>query len=160
MNDKSNKIRIFLLGILIVSIIVGFALTVKKYVPLLVATGSMEPKIPQGSLIFIKKGQRIELGNVITYKTPTGSLVTHRVVETENISWEKVYRTKGDANEFTDNFLVGSDDIEGKVVLVLPYFGYVLKYLVSPLSMFFFFYVPIGWAIGSTIKKFVNPITP
>ncbi len=129
-----------------------------EYSPLLVTTGSMEPKIPQGSLVLVGTETTARKGEVITYKTEKGSLVTHRVVEIEKVGWENFYKTKGDANEFLDNMLVSSHDIKGKVVFVLPYLGYVIKFLISPLSLLFFFYIPIGYAFGGVIKKFVNQI--
>ena len=68
-----------------------------------VLTGSMEPEIPAGSLVVVKKTDVSELspGDVIAFhRTQDGIVVTHRLQEIDEE--QKVLITKGDANEQED----------------------------------------------------------
>ena len=52
--------------------------------PYVVLSGSMEPKVPTGSLCFINehvKYESIKTGDVIAFKMSDGTLVTHRAVD-------------------------------------------------------------------------------
>ena len=64
-----------------------------------VVSGSMEPSIPVGSLLYIRQAepQDMEAGDVIAYYGGTGSgaVITHRVVENRVVMGELI--TKGDA---------------------------------------------------------------
>lgn len=86
-----------------------------------VLSGSMEPTIPAGSLVFIADTGHYEPGDVITY-TNDGTVVTHRVVsETAD-----GLRTKGDANGDTDPYTVARTNVRGEVVLSVARYGGVL----------------------------------
>ena len=65
-----------LAGILIIPKVMG-------YEEMAVLTGSMEPKYPVGSLIFVKEEnlEKLQVGDVITYRLSGDTVVTHRVVE-------------------------------------------------------------------------------
>lgn len=150
------------------------------YRPLLVVSDSMKPSIARDSVVIARKfkiskdrgilskflgnilkdykTEYLRKGDIIVYKTPKGSLVTHRIVEIQDLGNDHLFQTKGDANDFYDSILLSSADIEGKVILVLPYIGVILKFLLSPLILLFFFYIPTGWIVGKTAQKFVNQI--
>jgi signal peptidase len=68
-----------------------------------IMTGSMEPTIPVGSIVTIKKvnPEYVKVGDIITFKAGE-STVMHRVIDkiVENGSY--YFRTKGDANEVPD----------------------------------------------------------
>ncbi|HDQ88596.1 MAG TPA: signal peptidase I [candidate division WWE3 bacterium] len=146
-----------ILYIILISLVaLGLWMFFARFTPLLVTSGSMEPRIPKGSLILIEKTTSAKKGEVITFRVDSGSLITHRVIEIEKLGWDKLYYTKGDANDSPDGIALSSTDIVGKVVFTLPYIGYVLKFAVSPLFLLFLFYIPIGYTFGSLIKKFVN----
>jgi signal peptidase len=151
-----NNNYLFVLSIIL--LLFGGWYLFSKYTPLLVTTGSMSPRIPKGTVVFIQEIKSAKVGEVITYKLPNQTLVTHRVISMEKLGWEPVYQTKGDANEFPDDIVVGPDETVGKVIFTLPYLGYALQLMISPLFLLFFFYLPIGYAFGSYTKKFVNQI--
>lgn len=68
-----------------------------------VESGSMYPKYPKDSLVFVKETepQEIQTGDVIIYVLNSGgTLVTHRVIGVD--SQNKTFTTKGDANEKQD----------------------------------------------------------
>jgi signal peptidase I len=92
-----------------------------------VASGSMEPAIPTGSVIYVKAvdWETIKPGDVVTYRMAAGNVkVTHRVEEKEEA--DRQLRTKGDANQQKDSWVVPFQDVEGKVVFVIPAFGRLL----------------------------------
>ncbi len=82
------------------------------YSCLKVVTGSMEPEIKAGENIVIKKCNKYEVGDIITYIEKNGCLVTHRIID---IYGEEFY-TKGDANNAQDLEPVTIDQICGKVI--------------------------------------------
>lgn len=98
-----------------------------KYKPLVVLTGSMEPKFKTGSIIYYKSvpTNEIKVGDVITFKLGD-SLVSHRVY---SIS-DGLYETKGDANNAVDATRIKASDIVGKDAnFCIPYIGYFVKYI-------------------------------
>ena len=76
-----------------------------------VISGSMEPEIPVGSMIFVESTtpQDIAEGDIIAFYR-NGSVVCHRV--TENYVGSGEIRTKGDANQ-SEDFYTGNPEIDG-----------------------------------------------
>ena len=90
-----------------------------------VVTGSMEPAVPTGSLVFVSRTDASKLvpGDIIAYKSGSGSEtpIVHRVVENDVEAKELI--TKGDANSSEDIFPVGYDQVVGKVIFHVPLIG-------------------------------------
>lgn len=87
-----------------------------------VVSGSMEPQIPTGSMIYVKDCDPANLkeGDVIAFDLGN-SVVTHRV--TENDPSLEELTTKGDANPLEDMRKVSYEDVIGVYTLHLPYMG-------------------------------------
>ena len=102
---------------------------------LAVLSGSMEPKIPVGSIVIIYDVEPDELqtGDVITYNLGGGTLVTHRVVEVDVDNQSII--TKGDANEVEDGAPVSFSQVVGKMKMHVPYLGYISIYIQTPLGI-------------------------
>lgn len=102
--------------------------------PVVVLSGSMEPTYHVGSIIYYKAASfdRIENGDPITFRAgEDGSLVTHRVVEKQEISQEFI--TKGDANNTADPNPVPYSHVVGKAAAVsIPLAGYFVTYGKKP----------------------------
>lgn len=96
-----------------------------------VDSGSMSPTIPVGSLIIVKETSPvgIKIKDIITYKGPDKTLVTHRVMEISKDGGSFI--TRGDANKSDDPFPIKGDKVVGRVILNIHYLGYVLKILKS-----------------------------
>ena len=116
--------------ILILTIVACLGLTVPRFAGIdqyVVISGSMEPAIPTGSMVYSAQTEPslLEEGDVIVfYSTVIGSTpVTHRVVENHISDGEII--TKGDANEQNDLSPVQYSNIIGKVVLHIPMLGYI-----------------------------------
>lgn len=91
-----------------------------------VLSGSMEPELPVGALIWIHKHDVYSPGDVVTFEE-NGTLVTHRLVSVD----EDTAITKGDANN-TEDAPIDVRQICGKVSAVWPGVGRALLFLKSP----------------------------
>lgn len=101
-----------------------------------VLSGSMEPAIQTGSIIYVKEidAEEIIPGDVITFYLTDEITATHRVVEVikdDSNSSDIYFKTKGDANQIADKELVNGKDVIGKVFFTIPYLGYVSQFLQS-----------------------------
>ena len=93
-----------------------------------VTSGSMEPTLPVGSVIYVKpvEPETVQSGYIIAYDVD-GVVVTHRVVENRIVEGEFV--TKGDANEMEDFSNTRYGDLIGVVKYHFPYLGnYLMIY--------------------------------
>lgn len=127
-----------------------------------VLSGSMEPSIMTGSVIYTLKNLGYNNNDVITYKSNTGQTVTHRIVAIEN-NGEVVYRTRGDANSAVDSSPVTSEMIIGKTYFVIPFIGKVGAVLKDPKGLFMVVFLPAVlvifyelWMIKKEIEKGVE----
>ena len=84
------------------------------YKPFIVLSGSMEPSIMTGDMVFVKETDpdSLKVGDVIAYKSGS-AVVTHRIVEVKPENGETRYVTQGDANNAADQSLVKPADVEG-----------------------------------------------
>lgn len=105
------------------------------YQTLAVLSGSMEPGIPVGSIVYAGKtdAEELEVGDVITYRLSGSTLVTHRIVEVDEVNEQFI--TKGDANDVNDGNPVTYEQVVGKVNFHLPLLGYVCIYFRTPLGI-------------------------
>ena len=84
------------------------------YKPFIVLSGSMEPSIMTGDMVFVKETDpdSLKVGDVIAYKSGS-AVVTHRLVEVKSEHGETRYVTQGDANNAADQGMVKPADVEG-----------------------------------------------
>lgn len=90
-----------------------------------VETGSMEPTLTVGSVIICKKAKypgRLEAGEVVTFHTLSGAVVTHRIIEvTADENGNTAYRTKGDNPiNSPDRELLSPDRVIGVFAAKIP----------------------------------------
>lgn len=106
-----------------------------------VATGSMEPTVPTGSVIVSRPVDPadVRVGDVIVFRSPTGAtvsggadgvfeatesmLITHRVVAVEGSGDDLAFRTKGDGNEERDPWQVTPSMLQARYVAHVPGVG-------------------------------------
>lgn len=91
-----------------------------------VVSGSMEPELPVGALVWIHKQDVYSPGDVVTYEE-NGSLVTHRLISVQG----DTAITKGDANN-TEDSPIAVTQICGKVAAVWYGAGNIMLFLRSP----------------------------
>lgn len=87
-----------------------------------VISGSMEPAIPTGSLVYIKEEapELLTEGDVVAFygARDSASIITHRVVENRVVMGELI--TKGDANQTNDMNPIPYANVIGKVKYSIP----------------------------------------
>lgn len=124
-----------------------------------VLTQSMEPAMPVGSAIYVRRcdPQALEQGEIITFRLSeaTGLVETHRVVE--NDTQAKQLITKGDANALPDVNPVSYERVVGKVVICIPVLGTVSEMLHSgpgvTACVAIFALAIILWTLADKTKK-------
>ena len=118
----------------------------------IVQSGSMEPAIKTGSLVFSIPQNNYRVGEVVTFSlSPTGkNLVTHRI---KSISGEEEITTKGDANEDADSQTVKSGSIVGKTAFTVPYLGYIANFAKNPKGFILLVIVPATIVIYEEMKN-------
>lgn len=98
-----------------------------------VLSGSMEPAIPVGSLLYVKDvlPEDVEEEDIIAFYSSLedGGIITHRVTENHVVSG--TFDTKGDANDGEDPTPVPYDNYIGLVVGKLPYMGKLLTVMTT-----------------------------
>ena len=90
-----------------------------------VVSGSMEPAIPIGSIIYVKEIDPVDVkkGDVIVFNSGD-SVVMHRVKENDVING--TFTTKGDANDGEDLSKVDYENMVGIVARHIPTMGQLL----------------------------------
>ena len=114
--------------LLLILVLVCIPLTVPRFFGVRiysVISGSMEPAIPTGSLLYITEAQPEEIKEeeVIAFYgvKDAASIITHRVIENRVVMGEFI--TKGDANQTQDMNPVPYDNFIGKVACTIPKAG-------------------------------------
>lgn len=127
-----------------------------------VATGSMTPAIPQGSLVLIHKVpyDQMHPGDVITYKNPHDPLqtITHRVVAAKSVANLPGFVTRGDANNADDTPIVAGS-VAGKVVWHAPKLGGLLLKLKQPIWLILLVIMPGLIIIIDELRRLVRVLS-
>lgn len=101
-----------------------------------VVSGSMEPAIPTGSLVYVQEAapEDMEKDDVIAFygAKDSNAIITHRVVENKVVMGEFI--TKGDANKTEDMNPVPYSNFIGKVVYSIPVLGSIAEALTSTMG--------------------------
>jgi signal peptidase len=97
-----------------------------------VASGSMTPSILKGDVVVIekldKKFEDLKVGQVIAYKKDK-IIVVHRLYNIVKVDGEYFFYTKGDNNDFVDNYKITEDMVIGEVNVRIPFIGYPTVWL-------------------------------
>lgn len=122
----------------------------------IVKSGSMEPAIKTGGVIFVRSAPTYKVGDVITFGADTKTQIptTHRIVSVEKDS----FITKGDANDVADPSPISTDLVKGKVVFSLPYLGFILDFAKKPLGFILLVAIPATILIFDELYKILKEI--
>ncbi len=117
-----------------------------------VVSGSMEPEIPVGSVVYVKPVEPAEIQpeDVIAFQQDE-SVITHRVVRNRQVEGDFI--TKGDANEKEDLEPVPYMALIGRVALHLPVLGNLMAVYTSFLGKL---YVLIFAACGAMLNMLAS----
>jgi len=148
----------FALVLLLVLVQTSF---IPGYQARIVQSGSMEPAISTGALVIVRAQTQYSVDDVITFTTAGADIpTTHRVISDGLQQGELVYNTKGDANNDQDPESVTLSQILGRVILSIPYLGYLLDFARQPLGFVLLIGVPALMIFieeaGSIVREFKN----
>lgn len=141
-----NIIKAIIYPIIIFVLICNIILVIQKiqnpkdipnifgYKMFIITSGSMDPYLQIGDVIAIKEIKQEELGknDIITFNEGEYQ-VTHRIVDVLEENGEKVYQTKGDANNTKDSDLVKYENIEGKFIFKIRKIGKIIIKIQKPI---------------------------
>ena len=123
----------------LIIVVVCFVIGVFKYQPIAVLSGSMAPTFCRGDAVVVKKltpHEKDDLvkGDVIQFVSGS-KFVVHRIARVTNDQYgNRVFITRGDANNANDVGQVEYDDVIGEVSFIIPYIGYPSVWLSGMMS--------------------------
>ena len=113
-----------------------------------VASGSMSGTIEVDDIVVVKITKDVNVGDVITFRSKEGDIITHRLVDKKN----NTYVTMGDVNNVRDE-AISKDDIIGKMKFSISP-GFIIKCIAIFLIIFIFFaLVNFDWIFKKLIVK-------
>ncbi len=139
-----SGIRTFLVYLLAIVIVIAAALFASNRSPdkslfgyryYVVLTDSMAPSFRSGDMIIVRRSNidEIQIGDIITFTPSSNSdaYLTHRVTEILSDyqgTGITCFRTKGDANDTVDSFLIDEQRVIGVVKISFPKLGYIIRF--------------------------------
>lgn len=99
------------------------------YKSFVILTGSMEPNLMPGDMIFAKSStkENLKVGDIITFwQNDTSTSTTHRIVDIIEKDGKTYYQTKGDNNSSNDSDLVPYEKIVGTMIFRVSKMGKML----------------------------------
>ncbi len=99
---------------LIVAVAIAYILLAHLALPEVVTTGSMEPTLEKYDIVLVQRlNLTPEVGDIIVFDVEESQLpVVHRIVSASDGG----IRTKGDAREFQDGWVLTEDQIHGELI--------------------------------------------
>ena len=155
--EAKKTLRTFaVVGIVIVAFVIGFQAAAGSSLHLAaIPTGSMRPTIYPGTLVVVQavnNPSQIHVGDIIEFSPSwfNGSVV-HRVLSETPTQSGFLYTTKGDNNTSPDPAPVSYSRVTGKVVLIIPYLGFLV--LSPPLDIALVAVLFMSSLLGSSLKS-------
>ena len=114
--------------------VVSFVPRAFGYMSFAVLSGSMEPELPVGSMVFVRQVEPtdIAVGDNATFYRSDGAVVTHQVYEVDPVA--QTISTQGIANKNADGTIMHDAEqttfsrVIGVVSFCVPYLGFVNAY--------------------------------
>lgn len=173
MKKKINKFNVvkFLLNMVFVLLLAIGVFVVVSILPiknnykfLVVTSGSMEPTIKTGSIVFVQPAKEYIIDDIVTFKAlpdqSDSTSTTHRITkidtDEDNV---KTFTTKGDANKSTDISPVYENQIVGKYRFSVLYIGYVLAYIKTLPGLVLIIIIPATIIIYKEIENIKKEIS-
>lgn len=128
MNSQKSVVAWLIIGIIVTPFLAyGLSSFIPQYDSFIVTSGSMEPEIQTGSLLFTVKTppENISVGDTITFQEG-GAHTTHKVIERNGSETGISFRTQGIANSSPDPGKVTEAELVGKKLLSIPFLGHFI----------------------------------
>ncbi len=137
-------------GVVAISFVYGLPQVLGTAHPILaIATGSMVPTLERGTLVVVEHvaPAAITVGTIIAFSVAClPSPTVHRVIQIVSGGPNWVFQTKGDANHAKDPCTVPYSAVEGAVVGIVPYVGFlILDPLFAASLVILLIVIPLAW---------------
>lgn len=103
------------------------------YRPVVILSGSMEEALETGSVVVVKQTKDVEEEDIIFFIAKDGTPVIHRYVDTDE---NGNMITKGDNNPKEDLEPVASEQLQGKIVVVMNWLSGPMNWVSSLMNKF------------------------
>ena len=123
---------------------------------------SMHPSIKNGDLIAIDRRikEKYEVGNVVTFITDDGSVITHEIIRVDDSTETVRYYTKGENNNYQDNDYIEIKHIIGEYKgFRIPLLGYVIGFGSTPFGYVLLVILPLGFISYLVAKELLKEIS-
>lgn len=127
-----------------------------------VLTGSMEPEIMSGDIIFSKSvedASELKVGDVITYEGRVGSVkdksITHKIIEIRDENGELIFVTQGVANPAADPPIT-SEQIVSKMIGKSSFLGGIVSVVNSRYGFLLIIILPLAAFLTSEVVSLVK----
>ncbi len=118
------KLSFLILAVLLIATVLISKVQILGFRSMVILTGSMEPIIAPGALLYSRKEPYYQKGDIIAFERENMT-ITHRIIGTK----DSLFITKGDANNAADIKLVKPQEVVGKMVLQIPYLGRIFLFV-------------------------------
>ncbi len=120
-----------LLAFLVGSAVLVVGLILAGIKPRVEATGSMEPALSPGDLVFVREIPAYEarVGDVVAFQDPSGRdrIIVHRATKIAAVPGDRLaFTTRGDANRASESWQVRTEGRMGIVSFSVPFAGTLL----------------------------------
>ncbi len=149
---------ILLIAVILLNALIPFF--TGSQMPLIVLSGSMAPMMLPGDMMIAKSvdPNELQVGDVIVFHPPgsddPNTLITHRIISLEEEK-ERMFQTKGDANNAQDDFKVPASNIVGKQSFVISFAGYLPEASKHRNIFLFTIILPAGLIILDEIRNMI-----
>lgn len=129
-----------------------------------VGSGSMRPTMPPGTVLYEAPvdPNTLKEGDIIVFEPNDTRIasdkVTHRIVDIREGNYSRQFKTMGDANPAPDPGLTPAYKVDGKKVFTIPYLGYVIQVMKSPVAILFFVVVPASVLMRSHLIRLLDAV--
>lgn len=123
---KNNNYISLFSSFAVLLVMVLFVTKFFHYFPVAIASDSMQPVFSRYSVVIIEKikaEDALEVGDIIYFQM-NDKMITHRIIEKQNIGDKLFFKTKGDNNKVEDKWFVSFDDVQGRIRFSIAYLAY------------------------------------
>lgn len=130
----------------------------------IVTSGSMEPTIPEGSVVYEQKTNpdTLQKGDVVVFKPNNsqiqGETVVHRITDTQIANYTRQLQTKGDNNPEPDPGWTPSYNIIGKQAFTIPHLGTIIQTANKPAFIALLVGLPVTILLKNQIQQILKEI--
>lgn len=127
-----------------------------------VDSGSMDPTIPEGSVVYEQwnNPDSLEEDDIIIFRPNSSEIneeiVVHRIIERREGNYTPEFRTKGDANQEPDPGWTPGYRVVGQEMFHIPYIGYYISATNSLFFVLLLMFVPASILIYQQITRIIE----